>query len=143
MSVVSERVELVHVDRPAKGLGAVVAGDPEEPDDFLLAELPQCGDDSLGPVPGGRVVAGPDGVDLQQVDMVGAEPLEALLDALHRPVVGAILALRREEHLAAAVFQHAPVVRLGLAAVVRRCRVEVGDPQVQGHLGERDGVVCL
>jgi hypothetical protein len=66
-------------------------------------------------------------VDLNQVQAVGLQAFKALLHAAQRAIVCPVAGLRGEEHLFAATRNDRAIVGFGLAIVVGRRGVEVGD----------------
>ena len=87
-------------------IGPVVAGDAEVAHDLLLLHFEQrfhraaLGEDLV------HVVGSADVVQLPQIDVIGLEQLQRLLDHPHRAVARALLGLGREERLVAALRHH-------------------------------------
>jgi hypothetical protein len=75
-------------------------------------------------------------VDLPEVDVVGLEELERLLEQLERAVSGPVVGLRREERLRAPMLHDLPDVALApaLRTAVPRRGVDVVDPDVERFL---------
>ena len=91
-----------------------------------------------------RIVVVDDLVKLPQVDPVGAEPAQAVVEALHRARMIALAVLGHEEHLVApAVRQRASHDLLGAAIVVIPAVVEEGDAFVDGGVHDADGLARI
>ena len=90
-------VEVVAIDGVDEGFRAVVAGDAEVTDDLLVVHLDESfhgsalGEDRVD------VFGQADVVELPEIDVVGVEELERLLDHAEGAVAGALLGLGGEE----------------------------------------------
>jgi uncharacterized membrane protein len=137
------RVEGMAVDALHQRVGAVVAGDAEMAHDLLLLHFEQrfhraaLGEDFV------HIGHGADVVQLPEVDVIGLEQLQRLLDHAHGAVAGALLGLGGEEGLVAAVGHHLADVLLApaLGAAVDRRGVDVVDAEVERALDDGHGDV--
>ncbi|CAA9589990.1 MAG: hypothetical protein AVDCRST_MAG88-4708 [uncultured Thermomicrobiales bacterium] len=129
-------VEPVPAQRLAEDLRAGVAGDADEADKTLVARLLQRGDRAVRRERLLEVGPGVDRVDLDEIDVVGLELVERLLQLVEHTVFAAPVDLGRQEDLVAAGAHHLADVRLG--AVVGG-GVEVGDAEVDGAVQAFDG----
>ena len=138
-----DAVEVVAVDALDQRFGPVVAGDAEMPHHLLLLHLEQrfhgaaLGEDLVD------IVLRADVVQLPEVDVIGLEQLERLLDHAHGAVARALLGLGGEEGLVAALGHDLADVLLApaLRAAVDGRRVDVVDAQVEGALDDGHGDV--
>ena len=90
-------VEVVAVDRVDEGLGAVVSGDAEIAHHLLLLHVEQrfhraaLGEDLV------HIVHRADVVQLPEIDMIGLQQLERLLNHAHRSIPRALFSLGGEK----------------------------------------------
>ena len=78
-------------------------------------------------------------VQLDEVELLDAQPLERAVQAVARPGVGAVAGLRRQEE-AVAVARH-PRADAQLGVAVRRRRVDVVDAVLEQHLEDLVGLL--
>ena len=76
---------------------------------------------------------------LPEVEVIGARPLEALVEKPERSVAGAVVGLRGQKDLAATLAQGGPVVIK--ASGIGRRRVAVGYPLVERTMDDGNGLV--
>ena len=144
---VHQDVDLAAIERLVKAGRVEMAAGADEPDDALPLGLPQR---THGPVVAeDELVVAPEllvteVVQVDEVEPVGAHPLEALLDELPGPIVARLLGLGDEEDLVADLGDCRPHLLLGetgFGVAVSGRRVEIVDPQLQGAVQRGADVV--
>ena len=85
-----------------------------------------------------QVARGAQVVKLPQVEVIGARSLEALVEKPERSVAGAVMGLRGQKNLAAALAQGGTVVVE--TAGIGRGRIAVGHPLVECAVDDGDGL---
>ena len=129
--------------------GVRVARDPEEAHELLVPRLDQRLDRAALREDLLHLVHLGDVVDLPEVEVIGLQQLERLLEVLERAVARAVVRLAREEDLAPAALHDLADVPLAPAlflSAVARGGIDVVDAQVDRALDDRDrdrGVVGL
>ena len=88
----------------------VVAGQAQEPDAPLLAGLDEGLEGPAAAEDRAQVAGCAQVVELPEVQVVGVQPVQALLQQPERAVAGAIVRLGREEHIAATLAQRGAIV---------------------------------
>ena len=136
------RVPVVRLTQHLEVDGRVlVAGEADEPHLAFLLRLEPLGEHALFDDPLGVVVV-IDFVELPEVDAIGAQPAQAVLEALERARVVAVAVLGHEEDLLAPSVhgQGSSHQLLGPSVVVVPGVVEERDPLVESRMHEARGL---
>ena len=125
-------VEVVPLDGLGHHRAVGVAGHADEPGRLLAPQLVEGLQDAVGRLDLRQVGLVAEAVDVEQVHVVGLQPLQARLDLLERRVsrAGATRDLRGEEDLLPTRLHDHADPRLALAVAVVDGGVEVGDAHV-------------
>ena len=136
-------VEVVALDRLRHDRAVGVARHADEPRHLLLAHLVERLQRAVRRLDLRQVGGVLEAVQVEQVEVVGLEPLQAGLDVLQGGVAGprGRRHLGREEHVPAAGGHHAADARLALAVPVVHGGVEVVDAEVERALEHRRRLV--
>jgi len=117
----------------------IMRAEADEPHQALVARLGHGGERAIGLGDLVKLIERVEVVDLDQVNMVGLEVGEALLDALPGAVACAVGGLGGQENLAAPVGHDLAVI--GLARVVGGSGIAVGDAEVERPIDELDRLI--
>ncbi len=79
-----------------------------------------------------------DVVKLEEIDVVGLQPLERLLELAPGIAIATLVGLRRHEHLVPAMRKHLPVVQLRVLVYGRG--IEVVDSDIDRPIDDLDGL---
>ena len=142
------RVEVMPLGHGRHRRRGFVPGEADEAGDLLVAGLDEGLEDPVGLPDGRDVIEGLDLVDLPDIQPVGAEALQALLEVAHRPIVGPGVRLGGQEDLVPPALENEPETlfahRRSVGIIVGR--VPVIESVVQGagqdgnaHLWVGDG----
>ena len=132
------RIEVKPAHRFEKDGRVMVPGQAEKPDASLLARLDESLERAAAAEDQLQVVGGSQVVQLPKVEMVGTQPLEALVEQPERAVAGAVMGLGGEEDLAATLAQCGAIVVE--AAGIGRSRVAVGHALIERTVDDGDGL---
>ena len=122
--------------------GAVgVAGHADEARHFLLARVEQRLQSAVGRFDFLQIICLAQAVNVQQIDLIHLETLQAALQAAHEVVVGAVRNFRGQPNFLAARGHDLADARLALAIAVSISRVQIGDAQIDGAVERRQGLL--
>ena len=136
-------VEVVPLQGRLQRGGGGVAGDADGAGHLLVAGLVQGLQDAVGRLDRGQVLGAGERVDVQDVEAVGPQPLEAQLDLTPGVVGLARRELRGQGDLLAPLGHQPADPLLALAVAVGVGGVDVGDPQVEGAGEGLQGLVLV
>ena len=136
-------VEVVALDGGGHDFAVGVAGHAGKPRHFLFASFHQAFERAVGGLDFREVVGLAEAVDVDEIDVIGLQALEAGFEAAQKCVARAVGNFRGEPDIFAARRHDAADAGFALAVSVGIGGVEIGDAEIDGAIEDGGAVFVL